>query len=287
MKKQKILIAGGDMRQLFCGARLGREYDIWFAGFDEEALPDGVSVRRADLSGGEKYSCVVLPVPALDENGMIAAPLGGGTIDPAEISAALDDGAVIFAGKADQRLVELFPGADIVDYMEREELSLLNAIPTAEGAVRIALEELPVTLSGLSVLIVGMGRIGTALTGILRGFGADVTVAVRSAKAAAKVRIAGAKPVCTKNIGHDYKLVFNTAPELIFDAGLLEQFSTDTLFIDLASRPGGFDFDAAAALGRHVIWALGLPGKSAPITAGEIIAGTISGILSEGGGVHD
>ena len=42
----------------------------------------------------------------------------------------------------------------------------------------IALSELPVTLSGLKILIVGMGRIGTALTEILKGFGADVTAAV-------------------------------------------------------------------------------------------------------------
>ena len=53
------------------------------------------------------------------------------------------------------------------------------------------------------------------------------------------------------------------------------------LIIDLASKPGGVDFDTAAQLGIKVVWALGLPGKIAPITSGEIIADTISGIIQE------
>ena len=38
---------------------------------------------------------------------------------------------------------------------------------------------------------------------------------------------------------------------------------------------------AAQEMGMKVIWALGLPGKTAPVTAGEIIAGTVCDILEE------
>ena len=38
---------------------------------------------------------------------------------------------------------------------------------------------------------------------------------------------------------------------------------------------------AAAALGVRVIWALSLPGKVAPVTAGKILRDTISHILCE------
>jgi len=41
------------------------------------------------------------------------------------------------------------------------------------------------------------------------------------------------------------------------------------------------DFDAAKELGIKVIWALSLPGKVAPVTAGEIIKGTVINILQE------
>jgi hypothetical protein len=36
-------------------------------------------------------------------------------------------------------------------------------------------------------------------------------------------------------------------------------------------------------MGKKVIWALGLPGKCAPKTAGEIVAATVDRILTEGG----
>ena len=57
----------------------------------------------------------------------------------------------------------------------------------------------------------------------------------------------------------------------------------DTLVLDLASKPGGLDLDAASALNRRVIWALSLPGKTAPVTAGEIIARTVSHLIEERG----
>ena len=177
----------------------------------------------------------------------------------------------------------IFSGLGIYEYLNREELSLKNAVPTAEGAVQIALEELPVTINGLRVLIVGLGRIGTALAAVLKGFGADVTAAVRSERGAAKARIAGIRHISSLNIGSGYDLVFNTVPELIFDRGSLTQFSGSTLFIDLASKPGGIDFEAARELGIKAVWALGLPGKTAPVTAGEIIAETVETMLDERG----
>jgi dipicolinate synthase subunit A len=41
------------------------------------------------------------------------------------------------------------------------------------------------------------------------------------------------------------------------------------------------DFEAAKALGIRVIWALSLPGRVAPVTAGVIIKDTITNMLSE------
>ena len=41
------------------------------------------------------------------------------------------------------------------------------------------------------------------------------------------------------------------------------------------------DMEAAKDLGVKVIWALGLPGKVAPVTAGNIIKETICNIFSE------
>ena len=53
------------------------------------------------------------------------------------------------------------------------------------------------------------------------------------------------------------------------------------LLLDLASAPGGFDHDWAKQHGYHVIWALSLPGKTAPVTAGRIISDSIRYMLNE------
>lgn len=283
MKKKKILIAGGDMRQLYCAVRLSCEFDTAVIGFDREHLPEELHLCNAKETECGTFDYAVLPVPPLDDGGRLLAPCYSQSLLTADAEKMLAPDGIIFAGRADDRLREAFPGREICDYLLREELSLKNAIPTAEGALQLALDELPVTMNGLRVLIVGMGRIGTALTEILKGFGADITVAVRNGSGAARARLHGVSSVSIKEAGSDYGLVFNTVPSLVFDRELLSRFSKSTLFIDLASKPGGIDFDAALELGIKVIWALGLPGKTAPVTSGEFIAETVMDMIAERG----
>ena len=78
-----------------------------------------------------------------------------------------------------------------------------------------------------------------------------------------------------------FDIAFNTIPRLIFDRELLMNTDTNTLIIDLASLPGGVDFDTAEKLGIYAVRALSLPGKCAPKTAGEIIKTTVFDIIKE------
>lgn len=286
MDKLTILTAGGDLRQIYCADKLAEKYRSDIIGFDSDFIPNKHLFGSTDLNSRGIYDALVLPVPPLNDDGSINTPCSRNPLEIVDIVPMLKKGAIIFTGRADSRLSNFFPGSDIADYMSREELALKNAIPTAEGAVKLALENLPVTLNGLPVLIVGLGRIGTALAQILKGFGADITAAVRSVSGEAKAQIFGIKSVCTKEMDGNFGLVFNTVPSLIFDGARLEMFPLDTLFIDLASRPGGFDMNAASIQGKKVLWALGIPGKSAPVTAGKYVGETIIGIIEERGACH-
>lgn len=284
MKKPVILIAGGDMRQLYCAAKLSSEFEVAVLGFDKNNTPDDLALAYADVSQLQRYDCAVLPVPPLTEEGNVFAPFSSDSISVTALSKMLRSDAVIFAGKVNSSLQNALTNHEIKDYLLSEELNLKNAVPTAEGAVQLALEEMPVTLNGTNVLIVGMGRIGMALAQILKGFGADITAAVHNQRGAAKARMQGIRSVPTKRMNGGYSLVFNTVPKMIFDRNMLGKFDSKTLFIDLASKPGGIDFDAALELGIKAIWALGLPGKTAPVTSGEIIAETVRSALTERGG---
>ena len=84
-------------------------------------------------------------------------------------------------------------------------------------------------------------------------------------------------------LADDYDVIFNTAPAWVIDASIIEKMPKKTLFIDLASAPGGLDMQAAKKRGLSVIWALSLPGKCSPFTAGQIIAQTARQILIEEG----
>lgn len=283
--KERILIAGGDLRQLYCCARLSELYDTSIYGFDQKALPRGLNVKTAELSdlGNEPlWDYLVLPVKPCNQDLTLYTPFSEATPVPLcdILNCVKEDGAV-FEGKSTGDIKKQYPLISFESYLEREDFQLLNAVPSAEGAVFTAMKELDVTLSSLPVLVVGMGRTGTALVNILKGFGADITVAVRSAEGSAKAKIAGVKSCCISDIDGRFPLVFNTAPALVFNAELLKKFSSDTLFIDLASEPGGIDFDYAHKLGLKTIHALGLPGKKSPVTAGEIIAETVIHIIAE------
>ena len=164
---------------------------------------------------------------------------------------------------------------------------MANAVPTAEGAIQIAMEELPITLHGARVLVIGYGRLGRALAPRLSALGARVSVAARKYAALAW---AESFNWGTERIGQlagwlcGYDLVVNTVPAPVLGEAELEELKPDCLVIDLASKPGGVDFAAAARLGRKVVWALSLPGKTAPVTAGRAIQTAIYNILSELGG---
>ncbi len=278
--KSKMLVIGGDLRQIYCGRRLCDKYDVFVMGFDDELLPVA-DLRKADFSMKSFFDFIILPVPALQSGEIINTPFSKEKITLSDLKLLVKPNGMIFGGRLDDKVLSLLKGNPISDYMEREELNILNAVPTAEGAVQIAMEELPATLNSQKVLVTGFGRIGKALVNILKGLGCDITVGVHSSESAAWAKLSGVKTRFCNDLGGDYGLIFNTVPSLIFDRSALELLNKDVLIIDLASKPGGVDFDCASSLGLRFVWALGLPGKIAPITSGEIIADSICGIINE------
>ena len=76
-------------------------------------------------------------------------------------------------------------------------------------------------------------------------------------------------------------MLFNTVPHTIFDREFLREVDKKTLLVELASVPGGFDICAAQELGTNISWALSLPGKYAPESAGAIIAECVEMLMAK------
>lgn len=159
-----------------------------------------------------------------------------------------------------------------------------NAVPTAEGAVQIAMEELPITLHRARVLVLGFGRLGKLAAHRFAALGAKVSVAARKWADLAWAEAYGYGAERIDQLGGwlcAYDLVINTVPSRVLGAGYLADLKPGCLVVDLASKPGGVDLEAASQMGVRVIWALSLPGKVAPVTAGRAIRDTIYHILHE------
>ena len=284
-QKLNIWVIGGDGRQAALAAALSEDGHTVHTWALERGGPTALAADT--LAGAGNADCVILPLPAA-EKGRLNAPLSSVHIPVEQVLDALSPGQLVCAGRVDTDLADAGRQRQLrlVDYFAREELAVANAVPTGEGAVQLALEELPITLRDAGVLILGYGRLGRVLAGQFKGLGSRVTVAARRCEALAWARAEGCATGRTDQLGPwlcGFDLVVNTVPHLLLDRAALSQLKPDALVIDLASRPGGVDFTAAAELGVKVIWALSLPGKTAPVTAGLAIRDTICNILSEEG----
>ena len=180
-------------------------------------------------------------------------------------------------------------GRPLYDYFASDELQRKNALPTAEGAVCILMKETALTVAGMPVAVTGYGRVSRALCELLYAMHAKVTVAARKesdlADAAAHgyATVSIAEPAGLRSLCHGQCAIFNTVPCWLFTDDVLKEMQKNTLLIDLASAPGGVDANAAGKYGIRVIWALSIPGKYAPVTAGRIVADTVLDDLKKEG----
>ena len=275
MNIKKILIIGGDTRIDFLATSLSDEGFIVKKFDGKEPLKTAVSWCDA----------VVLGLPCSRDDKTVDAPGIESEILLKDLFHIIGKDKLLLAGKMSdgiKAVADLF-SVRWVDYFMREDLEVLNAVPSCEGAIQIAMEELPITIFGANVVVTGFGKIGELLSIMLKNLGANVTVCARRSEQRAKARTHSLHAAPFSYLGECIEsadLVFNTVPQQVIKREHL-MCAKDTLIIDLASKPGGVDMDAARDLGVKVIWALGLPGKVAPVTAGNIIKETICNILGE------
>jgi len=283
---KSITIIGGDLRQLTLAELLGKEgYSVSVYGFGNDYITEKYTIID-DIISKPADDIIILPMPVTLDSKTVNAPFNKEPIPLSNLKNCIKGAKLVLGGRINQETIRLLGGVKYIDYGIREELMIKNAVPTAEGAIEIAMAETPCTINKSKCLIVGYGRIGKVLSKLLLCLGADVTVSARKYSDLAWIEVNGGKAVHNNNIinvADSFDIIFNTVPTLILDEKILKRINPDCVIIDLASKPGGVDFEKAGDLGLKIIWALSLPGKVAPITSGEIIKDTIMNILEEEG----
>ncbi len=289
MENAIFAVIGGDKRCAYVAQALIRERKIVkTAGLELSGIVDAAHIcTLSEALSTADY--ILLPLPLLDATGRLYSPFSSEKFNIYSIISRAKRETVLFGGMIPPSVREHAERVhkEMFDYYEREELQRLNAMPTAEGALEILMQSMPSTVFGSNVLIVGFGRTAQSVAVLLKAVGADVCVCARKQEALAHARTLGMRALPVERLGNEkhtqYDAVVNTVPARMVTAQVLSRLRPDCFVLDLASSPGGTDFEYAKQNGFETKLALSLPGKVAPKTAGGIIKETVLNMIEERG----
>lgn len=281
----KISIIGGDLRIVKLSEMLIEEgVEVFSYGLEKSEIVDLNKCNSLEETV-EKTNTVLGPIPFSSNGKTINTPFSDKKILVEEFLNCIS-GKTLIAGAVKSEIYDICSEKNIkvIDILKREELAVLNAVSTAEGTIKIAIEETLKNLHGSNILVMGFGRVGKILSNMLKGLGAKVACEARKNSDLAWIKAYGYEPIPISNLKENlsrFDVIINTIPYIILDKENLENVNKEALVIDLASNPGGVDREAIKQMQIKFIWALSLPGKVAPVTSAEFIKETLYNIFNE------
>jgi dipicolinate synthase subunit A len=279
-------VIGGDMRQTY----LAQELSFTQSRVCHYALmsvpASGSAEPASSLESACMHSrCIICPIP-FTKNSFYLNQTALEKLSLKTLLSALQPGQYFFAGciPAEFREEAEQKGIHTYDLMENEELSLFNTFATAEGSICEAISRSPFNLYQSRCAVLGYGRCGRTLTAYLKGMFCHVSVytddKTQQEDAGSTVDYSGALDRLKSQM-KEYDFIFNTIPALILTDDILSTLKPVVTIIDIASAPGGVDYNAAKRLDISASLCLGLPGKYAPASSAAAIKETIEAILAQ------
>lgn len=266
-------VIGGDLRQKYLAAEFQNNgYHIDTFGVcgmsDESSLKE--TILHSDI--------IILPIPFSKDRRTIFSNTVDININ--ELLSLLNSHHILYGGCFHEAFRNKCQekGIAFIDFMDDDTFELYNSIATAEGTIAEAISQSDINIHASRCLVLGYGKCGTAIADRLKSLNASVTVCARKK----------AQQLLAFESGHDYMnfhqlsksvcnydFIFNTIPSLVLTDNILNNVRKDATIIDIASKPGGTDFDTCKSLGINARLCLGLPGKYSPKTSAQIIYNSI------------
>lgn len=284
----RLAVIGGDDREIYLIPELQRlgAYIIGL-GLEKSLLGNSIEHVKTFSEVMDKANVLLFPMFGTDDRGLVKAKYSDYPIIlDNEVLKSIPPGMPLFIGWARPALIHAAQKRNIpiIEVANRNDVAILNSIPSAEGAIQMAMEATDITIHSSRSFVLGFGRAALTLVHLLKGMGAKVTVVARKAADLARAVEMGVEALPFSGLASAIgkaEIVFNTVPAPVLDQTILEKMSLDAVIIDLASIPGGTDFEYAGMLGIKAQLAPGLPGIVAPRSAARILADILPSVLLE------
>lgn len=283
-----IAVIGGDARylELIRQLQLLSDTTIILVGFDN-LDQSFTGLKQVDIDDLElnTIDSVILPITGTNLDGKIETVFSDHKIMlTPEWFKELRKSTKVFTGITNEYLnhVTNEAGITLIPLLDRDDVAIYNSIPTAEGAIMMAIEHTNYTIHSSQIIVTGFGRIGQTVANRFAALGAKVTVSTNNTTELARATEMGLTAIPIEKLyeqTHRCDILINTVPALVVDQKAIEQLPSNSIIIDLASNPGGTDFEFAKKRGIHAILTGSLPSIVAPKTAGKILADVIKQIL--------
>ena len=257
-----VLILGGDERSAALFRLLERQNrPVLRVSTPEDSEETRRAVRESET--------IVLPVPATKDGFLWGKEAKASWKD---VFSLFDSTQTVWGGAFTKEQTAFLESRAVAcfDFLKDETFAQYNAALTAQGALRLLLEHTRGYLPEQRVLITGYGRVGKALSRVLRTLGCDCFVAARSALQRQEAVLSGCKalsPYDLSRVAFLFDIVCNTVPARLFSLDTLRVLRPGCLFLELASSPFGADPVDCKKAGVTRLSGGGLPGRFTPDAA--------------------
>lgn len=262
MNSGKFLIVGNDKKMKACLKRIidkGYEADLY---------------ENNGLDFIKEYDYIILPLPTIAN-----FKINGTDMSFSEFSAAVNCHQKVFCGNISTSEYQNF-----YSYYFNDLFLLKNSRLTAQGVLRLIAENTEDDFIKISVAVIGYGRCGKSICRLLKNCGLKVSSFSRREESVAYAEDTGIDAFIFESFKKhisDFDIIVNTVPVNILSNEEISQLTHDNIYIEVASKPYGFDISQADVFNFRYILAESLPGRFVPVSAGFNIADTVLSILKE------
>ncbi len=272
---KKILVIGGDKRQKVMAETLRSE------GICTDFLLSSDDLKKAAL-----YSYIILPVPVSKDSVNIFSAEKGFNLPLDSLIEHLSASHTVFGGGFSPKMKKSLEdkGVNFYDFLEDENFVIGNAHLTAQGSLRLLLESTENYIVGSKALIIGFGRVASALSLTLKAVGIDVYIAARSSRQLQLAKCLGYKTVRLSNLGgfiYYFDYIFGTVPSKVLYSDDINLMRDDCIYFELASAPFGADKEDFIKHGKGYVFGGALPGKYLPAASGRLLCDYILHFISK------